>query len=170
MIKSITPQELKRQLEQHSILLIDVREPAEHASQRIEGAWLIPMQSLCCQKLPSTQKPIVLHCAAGKRSEMAAQKLLAENPGLDIYSLAGGITAWQQAGFAVQAGKRHVLPVDRQTQLVIGSVVLFGSLLAVTVSPWFALLPITMGTGLMIAGSTGWCGLAKLLARMPWNR
>jgi hypothetical protein len=34
----------------------------------------------------------------------------------------------------------------------------------------FALIPAFLGAGLTMAGSTGWCGLAILLSKMPWNR
>lgn len=170
MLKNITPHELKQKLDQHAIVLIDVREPGEHATQRIDGACLIPMNELNCKKLPHSHKPIVLHCAAGRRSEMAAQKLLAENPQLDVYSLTGGIQGWQQAGYAVCTGTRCVMSIDRQTQLAAGSLTLVGTLLGALVSPWLLLIPVVIGSGLILAGSTGWCGMAKLLARMPWNR
>jgi hypothetical protein len=34
----------------------------------------------------------------------------------------------------------------------------------------FALIPAFLGAGLTMAGSTGWCGLAILLSKMPWNK
>jgi hypothetical protein len=43
-------------------------------------------------------------------------------------------------------------------------------LLALLVSPWFALLSAFVGTGLTFAGISGWCGMAKLLDAMPWNK
>jgi len=39
-----------------------------------------------------------------------------------------------------------------------------------TVNPLFALIPAFTGLGLTLAGATGWCGLALLLGKMPWNR
>lgn len=47
---------------------------------------------------------------------------------------------------------------------------MLGLLLAFFISPWFALLSAFVGCGLMFAGITGWCGMAHLLAIMPWNR
>jgi hypothetical protein len=38
------------------------------------------------------------------------------------------------------------------------------------VNPWFALIPLVTGCGLLFAGLTGFCGLALLLAKMPWNK
>ena len=62
------------------------------------------------------------------------------------------------------------LPLMRQVQLVIGVLALTGSVLAIAINPWFALIPAFLGAGLTMAGTTGWCGLAHLLAAMPWNR
>ena len=57
----------------------------------------------------------------------------------------------------------------RQVQIVVGSLSAIGAILAIAVNPWFALLPLILGCGLLFAGITGICGLALLLARMPWN-
>ena len=45
-----------------------------------------------------------------------------------------------------------------------------GTLLGLTVSPWFLALPLFVGGGLTVAGVTGFCGMAMLLMRAPWNR
>ena len=58
----------------------------------------------------------------------------------------------------------------RQVQLVIGLLALLGSILALTVNKNLAIIPALLGAGLTIAGLTGWCGLAVLLSKMPWNR
>jgi hypothetical protein len=38
------------------------------------------------------------------------------------------------------------------------------------VNPSFIFLSGFVGAGLMVAGATGFCGMAEILARMPWNR
>jgi hypothetical protein len=48
--------------------------------------------------------------------------------------------------------------------------VVLGVLLGWFVSPWFLALSLFIGSGLVFAGVSGWCGMAKLLATMPWNR
>jgi hypothetical protein len=58
----------------------------------------------------------------------------------------------------------------RQVQIVVGTIVAACSTLAILVSPWFAVLSGLMGLGLLVAGSTGTCGMAALLSLMPWNR
>ena len=58
----------------------------------------------------------------------------------------------------------------RQVQIVAGGLVLLGVALGALVSPWFYGLSGFVGLGLMFAGLTGFCSMAKLLAVMPWNR
>jgi hypothetical protein len=58
----------------------------------------------------------------------------------------------------------------RQVQIVVGLLSIVGAGLALAVNRWFAILPLFLGCGLVFAGITGTCGMALLLARMPWNR
>ncbi|MCD6055422.1 MAG: ygaP 2 [Gammaproteobacteria bacterium] len=95
-------EELKKHLDKDEVLLVDVREPAEYKTECIEEACLIPLGEISLEKLPSKRMPIVVHCRSGKRSVEACAKLLGEDPALEIYSLEGGILAWQQAGFKVK--------------------------------------------------------------------
>ena len=60
--------------------------------------------------------------------------------------------------------------MQRQVQIGAGSLVLIGALLGLTVSPWFFAVPLFVGAGLMFAGITGFCGMALLLQRAPWNQ
>jgi hypothetical protein len=55
-------------------------------------------------------------------------------------------------------------------QIAAGGLILLGLLLALVVSPWFAALSAFVGAGLIFAGITGTCGLARVLGFMPWNR
>lgn len=169
LMKNITVSELKQRLDKDEILLIDVREPVEHKSQRIEGACLIPLGEITVEKLPSTHRPIVIHCRSGKRSADACKKLLAVDPSLDVASLEGGILAWQQAGYGVKKSGSRGLPLDQQTQITLGFIVLSGTILGTVIDPGFYILPGFIGAGLIFAGITGWCGMAKVLAKMPWN-
>lgn len=169
-MKTITASELKNKLDKDEVLLIDVREPAEHRSECIEGSYLIPLGEISAERLPSTKRPIVIHCRSGKRSTDACVKLLATNPFLDVASLEGGIVAWSQAGYNVRKSGSNILPLDRQTQIAAGFIAFSGTILGALINPAFYILPGFIGAGLMFAGITGWCGMAKLLARMPWNR
>jgi adenylyltransferase/sulfurtransferase len=92
---SMTADELYRwRTEGRDHLLIDVREPAEHADSRIEGAELIPLRSLPARlsALPR-DRPIVVHCQSGGRSAIAVAMLVAT--GRKAHNLSGGIKAWR---------------------------------------------------------------------------
>ncbi len=169
-MKTITASELKKILDKGEVLLIDVREPAEHRSECIDGACLIPLGEISIERLPSTQRPIIIHCRSGKRSAEACAKILKADASLDVASLEGGIIAWSQAGFNVKKSGSTILPLDRQTQIAVGFIAFSGTILGTLINPTFYVLPGFIGAGLMFAGLTGWCGMAKLLAKMPWNR
>ncbi len=57
----------------------------------------------------------------------------------------------------------------RQVQFITGGFILLGSLLT-HYNPNFIWVPIIIGAGLFTAGITGFCGLSKVLERMPWNK
>ena len=102
-MKIITVQHLKK-MSLGDILFIDTREPKEYSIPPIVGAVLLPLDHLSLKKLPTLCKTIVVYCQSGKRSAIGATKLLQENPNLDLYSLEGGIMAWNQE-FLVQKSK-----------------------------------------------------------------
>ena len=170
-IQSIDAGTLKRWLDSDQAVVVDVREPAEHEAEMITGSKLLPLSSISKQALPNTAgRKLVIHCRSGKRSASACQKLLAEDSNLEVYNLEGGISAWEAAGHPVQSSGKFFLPLDRQVQLTIGICVLTGSVLAYYVNPLFVLLTGFFGAGLTFAGLTGFCGLAMLMAKMPWNQ
>lgn len=155
--------------------LIDVREADEHARERIEGATNMPLSSLDPQRLASLAKQgqrVVIHCRSGARAADAVSRVLACAPkDTIVHSLEGGIERWRSAGLATQVDARvSRISVMRQVQLVIGVGVLFGSALAWFVHPGFVAITAFFGAGLTVAGASGTCGLAVVLARMPWNR
>lgn len=107
-------------------------------------------------------------CQAGGRAGRAGQML--QKAGVPCFVVEGGLDAWMAAGFPVERGAARVLPLMRQVQIVVGLLSGVGSALALWKDPLFAWIPLCMGAGLLFAGLSGTCGLALLLARMPWNR
>jgi len=92
---TITTAELRELLEQdYQGLLIDVREPDEHAIASIEGAQLIPLQTLPerLQELPKDRE-ILVHCKSGRRSAKAVELLL-DHGFSRVKNVTGGIDAW----------------------------------------------------------------------------
>lgn len=170
-MKTVNCPTLKEWLKKNEAVLIDVREIVENNESRIKGSHLIPLGTVDVDKLPKIDgKKLVVHCKMGGRSAAACERLLAQNPDLDIYNLEGGITAWKNCGFDVEAGEKKSLPIERQVQITIGSFTLIGSLLGFFVSELFFIIPLFLGAGLIFAGTTGWCGLAMLLAKLPFNQ
>ncbi len=170
-IKTVDATTLKQWLERNEAVVVDVREPAEHASEKIEGAVSLPLAQVSKQTLPEHQgKKLVVHCRSGMRSSNACQRLLAEDPSLEIYNLEGGIKAWTDAGQGVQCSGRRCLPLDRQIQIGIGVLILLATLLTAFVNLNFLWLIGFFGVGLIFAGLSGFCGLAMLLSKMPWNQ
>lgn len=66
--------------------------------------------------------------------------------------------------------KSQPLPLMRQVQIAAGALILLGVVLGYAVNSGFFLLSGFVGAGLTFAGLTGFCGMARLLAVMPWNR
>jgi hypothetical protein len=62
------------------------------------------------------------------------------------------------------------MSLERQVRIVAGGLAAAGGALALAVSPWFALLPAFIGSGLVISGVTNTCTMGLLLARLPYNR
>lgn len=169
-MNQITITNLKSKLGKGKVTLIDVREMAEHHSEKIPGSIHIPLGKIDIAQLPNSKGEIIFHCQSGRRSMEACKKILEKNPNLKIYSLEGGIAAWKEAGHEIEKGQRNVIPIDRQTQIIAGILILTGFSLGKFLDPNFYYLSAFIGAGLTFAGISGWCGMAKLLAIMPWNR
>jgi rhodanese-related sulfurtransferase len=171
---SITPQQLYELYQSGQPMeLIDVRTPAEYRSVHATIASLAPLDELDPRTLMNARRgvagdPIYLICRSGTRSEKACQKFLKAGF-TNVVSVAGGTSAWERAGLPVIRGKR-ILPLDRQFQLAAGTMVLAGFALGELVDPNWFLLAGFVGCGLVFAGATGFCPLAKMIARMPWNQ
>jgi rhodanese-related sulfurtransferase len=93
----LPPERLAEMLESGEVELIDVRRPHEWEAGRIPGARRVEVNDLPAEaeKL-DRDRPVVLYCRSGSRSELAADGLLAG--GFDAHALAGGITAWVEEG------------------------------------------------------------------------
>ncbi len=100
-IENLEPDEVSRLLQARSIVLVDVREPAEFASERIAGALLYPLSTFDASMLPDDgTRRIVFHCGSGKRSLTAAERRLAAGQKQAAH-LRGGLAAWKAAGLPI---------------------------------------------------------------------
>jgi rhodanese-related sulfurtransferase len=168
-MKTISPAEAKAMLAQGAVM-IDIREADEHAREHIPGAKLAPLSA----GAPDAPRNGVLiyHCRGGNRTQANAAMLkeAAEGAACEAYLLEGGIEAWKAMGLPVTQNKKAPLEIMRQVQITAGGLALIGAVLGFTVHPGFHALSGFIGAGLLFAGASGWCGMAKLLAVMPWNR
>lgn len=164
-------QQVNNWLKEDKATLIDVREPAEYASEHIEGARSVPLATVSSKLLQDSKaEHIVFQCQSGRRSQNACEIIAKENPSADVWNMEGGLNAWKEAGLPTHKGERRIIPLDRQVQITAGLLVLAGALLSYFVNIHFIWLSAFVGAGLFQAGITGWCGLAKLMAIMPWNQ
>ena len=86
-----------RVLADGSATVIDVREPHEWEAGRIEGVRHVQLEHLASQaESIDASRPVIFHCRLGVRSLMAAQAF--RRAGLDAWSMAGGIVAWDDEG------------------------------------------------------------------------
>lgn len=157
-----------RRLLDQGAVLVDVREADEHAREHVPGARNIPLSHLVEVDAPAG-KAVIFHCRSGARTSANAARLGAA-AACDAYVLEGGLDAWKKAGLPVAVDRRQPIEIMRQVQIVAGSLVLLGVVLGAWVAPAFLGLSAFVGAGLVFAGISGWCGMARLLALMPWNR
>lgn len=150
-------------------LLVDVRTPAEFGEAHIEGAILHPLSDLdpsAIAKLMAGKERCVFVCRSGNRARQAAEKLSGTIP--NVVVLEGGVGAWEAAGLPLVRG-RKAISLERQVRIAAGSLVVLGVLIGTFIAPWGYALSAFVGAGLVFAGVTDTCGMAMVLAKMPWN-
>jgi rhodanese-related sulfurtransferase len=100
-LRELSPAEVHEGLRAGRLLLVDVREPAEFATERIHGALLFPLSTFDPAALPSDPaRPVVFQCGSGKRSAVAVGKC--QQMGVAAHThLKGGLIAWKAAGMPV---------------------------------------------------------------------
>ena len=161
---------LKQKLDLQEVILVDVRESGEYATEHIVGSVSIPLSTFDENLIENTgDKPLVICCQSGMRSSRASQKLL-ENGYDHVMQLKGGLSSWKATGFKTQVDRHVPISLFRQVQIVAGSLVAIGTGLGIVVSPWFLLLSGFVGCGLVFAGVTNTCAMGMLLMKLPYNQ
>ncbi|MFJ7064346.1 rhodanese-like domain-containing protein [Streptomyces sp. NPDC101115] len=157
------------------LTVVDVRSPAEYAGGHLPGALNVPLDRLDravpALKEAAARGELLVVCQSGNRSRTACLRLAAH--GVPALDLAGGTSAWAAGGHALDrpagAPARPPWAMDRQVRLAAGSLVLLGLLLALA-HPAFQLLSAAIAAGLVLSALTNTCGMAAVLARLPYNR
>ncbi len=106
--KGISPQEATQLINREDALVLDVRDSGEFAAGHILNARHIPLADLE-KRLADLEKfkdkPIIVNCQTGMRSETACATLAQAGVGR-VLNLSGGIAAWQEAGMPVSRKKK----------------------------------------------------------------
>ncbi len=169
MLPAITPDRAKR-LVADGAILVDIREADERARAQIGGSHHRPLSKLNETSLPlAGAGPVIFHCKSGGRTAANAARLHACAGSRETFVLEGGLEGWSKAGLPVVVDRRQPIELQRQVQIVAGGLGLAGTVLGALVSPAFYILPAFIGGGLLFAGVTGFCGMAQVLTRAPWN-
>ncbi len=177
MVSTISPQQLAELLASNKpFKLIDVRTPAEFGEVHVTSARNLPLDRLDPAAVAAeagSEGPIYFICKSGGRSGKACEKLIASGFS-DVISVDGGTTACEAAGLPVVRG-RKAMSLERQVRIAAGAIV-FGGVMLAAFADNDMLEKIGLGiagfvgAGLVFAGITDTCGMAMLIARMPWNQ
>jgi len=166
----LNPTEVADLIRHGRAVVVDIREPDEFARRRIRGARSAPLSSFDPSGVKADDDlKVVFACRSGMRTAGACERLSHAVDG-EVYILDGGLDAWAAAGLPVEEDRKAPLEMMRQVQIAAGLLVLAGVGLGLAVAPGFFALAAFVGAGLTFAGVTGFCGMARLLAKAPWNR
>jgi rhodanese-related sulfurtransferase len=101
---AVSIQEATLLINRQDALVLDVREPAEFEKGRVIGARNVPLSQLegrAGELEKYKAKPVIVICASGNRSRSALGSL--RRLGFQqVFELAGGVAAWQQAGLPLE--------------------------------------------------------------------
>ena len=112
-IKSVSPEDLKQQLDNKEIILVDVRsKDVIEAEGQIEGSIHVPrdMLEFHADQRPDNplrkeeldpEKKIVVYCGVGGQGTLST-KTLQDMGYKDVSNLSGGTNAWVKAGFELK--------------------------------------------------------------------
>ncbi len=148
--------------------IVDVRTALEAAAESIPGSRHVPLDDILARadEIRATAAPRLLLCRTGPRAERAREAL--ERAGVTgLQVIEGGLEAWRAAGGELRRTSQ-VMSLERQVRVAAGAMGLAGTLLAL-LHPAFLIIPGFVGAGLVFAGLTDRCGMALVLAKMPWN-
>lgn len=170
-LSAISPEDAKRLLNEGA-MLVDIREQDERAREEIPSSCHLPLSELDGASLAADEgRAVIFYCKSGARTLANALRLRDKvSNGCEAFTIEGGIEAWRRAGLPVATDHRQPIELQRQVQIGAGSLALLGTMLGIAVSPWFFAVPALVGAGLITAGVTGFCGMARLLMRAPWNK
>ena len=112
---------------------------------------------------------MIFHCQSGARTSNNAARLAQAASPANACVVEGGIQGWKQAGLLTVEDRSQPLPLMRQVQIAAGLLILCGVVLGYSVSSGFPAERFC-GRRAAVRRSDRFCGMARLLKVMPWNR
>ncbi len=154
-------------------LILDIRSHFQHAIMTLKQAhWYMDGKDVNPVEFVKNfgldgQKTLHIICTSGRKSVEKAREFI--KAGFkNVASVNGGMKAALEAGIPIN---KHInTPVQQQVPLVAGGGIIIGIIGGWFLSPWFYLLALIIGIGLLTWGITGECTLEKILLNMPWNK
>ena len=170
ILTPLNPADVQARLKSGRARLVDIREPDEFAREHIPGVAHAPLSGFEDAHLGiRADQDVIFMCRSGMRTQSNCDRLAARVDG-PAFVLDGGLQGWKDAGLPTSVDKKAPLELMRQVQIIAGSLVVIGALLAWLVHPGWIALSAFVGAGLLMAGVTGFCGMARVLMLAPWNR
>lgn len=169
-ISMLTPQEASRLINGNTGKFIDVRTVGEVLAEQLPDSVFLPFDMVSrtrLEKMGIADKTPILVCRSGTRAKQAAEALAQEMGEVSV--LDGGIVRWKKEGLTTEIG-RKVIPLERQVLIAAGLMMLVFTILGLVASPLFFAATVFMSCGMIFAGATGACGMARLLLMLPWNK
>jgi rhodanese-related sulfurtransferase len=176
-VSTISPSTLyAMQSQGKKIDLLDVRTGMEYSNGHIPGAKLLTLDEISDERLIEQlgypkgrdHASIYVTCQSGMRAQQAVERIRATGY-KNLVLVEGGTEGWEKAGLPMK-GYGRIISLERQVQIAIGSLLLLKVIFGFTLHELFFLAGALIGVGLIMAGVTRWCGMARLIAMMPWNR
>ncbi len=99
-VPEMTPQEVAQAMKEGRVVVVDIRDARAYAQGHIAGGRHVPALHREIASLPK-DKPIVVVCRSGRRSIGAARLLMREGFS-SVYSMRGGMRAWEREGLPVE--------------------------------------------------------------------
>jgi|SaaInlStandDraft_7_1057024.scaffolds.fasta_scaffold143546_2 rhodanese-related sulfurtransferase len=153
-------------------IILDIRTPAEHRSEKIKGSINISLDSFDDMKSHIDElkkyKKIYLICATQSRA-LKAYELLHARGYNNLFAVLGGMSSWKQLKYPLIEGKK-IISLTRQVQITAGGLIILGVLCSLVLDARFIYLPGLIGVGLLYTGISGTCLAAMGLSKMPWNK
>jgi len=157
-------------------IILDVRTTKEFNAEHIKGSIDIPLSFIETREDGVAKlledKEVLIICRSGRRADLAKRIL---KPHLEIEKLK--VYKWGLEKYKIEHPEDIIqgnvwfsFPIMRQVQIVAWGLVVLFSILGFIVHPSFFFGGLFVWAGLMFAGISGFCGMATLIAKLPFNR